>query len=133
MKDSRHSSSTYMESLFLHAVKHNLLFFVLVFFFYLFFLFFFHEYSRFTGQQVKGKTLYHYILSTTSDNFADAQTLARLLLQRAHLCAQLVVGIEQGIFGTRSLETTLSTLALVADVVRRMLKTRVTLGNISRV
>ena len=34
---------------------------------------------------------------------------------------------------TRSLEFTLSRFALVAAVVRRMLKTRVTLGNISRV
>ena len=36
-------------------------------------------------------------------------------------------------FGKRSLEFILSTLALVAAVVWRMLKTRVTLGNISRV
>ena len=38
-----------------------------------------------------------------------------------------------GPFGTYYLEFTLSALALVAAVVRRMLKTRVTLGNISRV
>ena len=36
-------------------------------------------------------------------------------------------------FGTGTLEFTLSTLALVAVVVRRMLQARVTLGNISRV
>ena len=36
-------------------------------------------------------------------------------------------------FGKRSLEFILSTLALVDAVVWRMLKTRVTLGNISRV
>ena len=36
-------------------------------------------------------------------------------------------------FGKRSLEFILSTLALVAAVVWRMLKTWVTLGNISRV
>ena len=47
--------------------------------------------------------------------------------------AELAARIEHGTFGTRSLEFTLSTLALVAAVVRRMLKTRVTLGNISRV
>ena len=45
----------------------------------------------------------------------------------------LAAGIERRTFGTCSLEFTLSTLALVAAVVRRMLKTRVTLGNISRV
>ena len=37
MKDSRHSSSTYKESLFLHVVRHILLFFVLVFFSVFFF------------------------------------------------------------------------------------------------
>ena len=41
-------------------------------------------------------------------------------------------GIERGTFGIRSLEFILSTLALVAAV-RRMLKIRVTLGNISGV
>ena len=41
--------------------------------------------------------------------------------------------IEHETFGTRSLECTLSTLALPAAVVRQILKTRVTLGNISRV
>ena len=40
------------------------------------------------------------------------------------------VGIEHGTFGAGSLEFTLSTLALVAAIVR-MLKTRVTLGNVS--
>ena len=51
MKDSRRSSSTCTESLFLHVVKYNLLF--------LFFFLpgFFHEYSRFTGQQVKGEAI----------------------------------------------------------------------------
>ena len=128
MKDSRHSSFTYTEGLFFHVVKHNLLF---LFLFYSIW-FFFHEYSRFTGQQVKGR-LTPYFLSTFSTHFTNTQTLAGLLLQRAHLCAQLAAGIEHGTFGTRSLEFTLSTLALVAAVVRRMLKTRVTLGNISRV
>ena len=45
----------------------------------------------------------------------------------------MAAGIEHGTFGIRSLEFSLSKLALVAAVVRRMLKTRVTLGNISRV
>ena len=127
MKDSRRSSSTYTESLFLHVVKHNLLF-----------LFFFLSGFSFTNIHDSQdsrcrRRLPPYIFSTTSTRFTDTQTLAGLLLQRAHLCAQLAAGIEHGIFGTRSLEFTLSTLALVAAVVRRMLKTRVTLGNISRV
>ena len=54
MKNSRRSSSTYTESLFLHLVKYNLLFFVLVFFFL---SGFFLQYSRFTGQQVKWETI----------------------------------------------------------------------------
>ena len=56
MKYSRPSLSTYTESLFLHVVKHNLL---LLFSFVLFFSIwlFFHEYSRFTGQQVKGEAI----------------------------------------------------------------------------
>ena len=54
-------------------------------------------------------------------------------MQRAHLCAWLAAGIEHGTFGTRFLEFTLSTTALVAAADRRILKTRVTLGNISRV
>ena len=41
--------------------------------------------------------------------------------------------MENETLGTRSLELTLSKLALVAAVVGRMLKTRVALGNISRV
>ena len=52
MKDWRRSSSTYTESLFLHAVKHNLF----VFCFFSIWLFF-QEYSRFTRQQVKGKAI----------------------------------------------------------------------------
>ena len=54
MKDSRRSSSTYTESLFLYVIKHNLLF-LLLFFFSIWL--FFHEYSRFTGQQVKGEAI----------------------------------------------------------------------------
>ena len=45
----------------------------------------------------------------------------------------MAVGIEHETCGTRFLEFTLSTLALVAAAVRKMLKTRVILGNISRV
>ena len=43
---------------------------------------------------------------------------------QAHLYAWLAAGIEPGTFVTRSLEFTLSTFALVAAVVRGMLKTR---------
>ena len=71
MKDSRRSSSTYTDSLFLHAEKLNLIF------------------------------LFQFFFSTR-------------------------------IFGLHSFEFTLSTFALVAAVVRRMLKTQVTPGNISR-
>ena len=77
-KDSRSFSSTYTESFFLHASKHNLLFFSI--------WLFFHEYSRFT---------FSYILSTTSTRFTNTYTLAGLLLQIAHICAQLAAGIEQ--------------------------------------
>ena len=69
--------------------------------------------------------------------------MAALLLQRAHLCAKLAAELEPGTFGflvqvanhyaTHSIKVALYTLALVAVVVRRMLKTRVTRGNISHV
>ena len=44
----RHSSSTYTKSLFLHVVKHNLLFFCSIWLFFL-------EDSIFTGPQMKGR------------------------------------------------------------------------------
>ena len=56
MKYSRRSSSTYKESLFLHVVKHDLLFLFLFFSISVFF----HECSRFTGQQVKGDAIFLY-------------------------------------------------------------------------
>ena len=56
MKDSRRSSSTYTESLFLHLVKYNLIFLFYYYFFFSIWLFF-YEYSRFTGQQVKWETI----------------------------------------------------------------------------
>ena len=112
MKDSKRSSSTYTESLFLHVVKHN--FFFLFQFFFL--SVFFNEYSRFTRQQLKGQTLSAYILSATSTCFTGTYTLAGLLLQKTDLCAQLAAGIKHEIFGTSSLEFTLSTLVLVAAV-----------------
>ena len=54
-------------------------------------------------------------------------------MQIVYFCAELVAWIEHGTFGTRSLELTLTALPLVAAVVRKVLKTRVLLGNISRV
>ena len=45
----------------------------------------------------------------------------------------MAVRIEHETFGTRSLEFALSRRALVSAVLRRMLKTRVTLENISHV
>ena len=122
MKDSRRSSSTIHQK---SVVTHNSLFFPT--------WFFFHEYSRFTTQQGKGQRLPPYILSITFTRLTGIQTLARLLLQRAHISAQLAPGIEQGTFGTRSLAFTLSTIALVAVAVRRMRKIRVTLGSNCRV
>ena len=89
IKDSRYSSSTYTKSLFLH-VKHNLLFLFLLFFSI---WLFFHEYSWFTGQQVKGEAIslypfYHFhpfhshldiswIISTESSSLRIAGTRNR--------------------------------------------------------
>ena len=90
----------------------------------------FHEYSRFTRQQEKGEaiSLYHFY---------------HFHLFHRHLYISRVIAAESSplrtsahhepLSITRSLEFTYSTLAVVAVVVRRMLKTRVTLGNISHV
>ena len=128
MKYSRRSSSKNTESLFLHVAKRNLLF-LFQFFFYLGF------FSRiFTIHRTEDERGDYFLMSFCHFYpFHGHLDIAGLLLQRAHICAQLAAGIEHGIFGTRSLEFILSTLALVAAVFRRMLKTRVTLGNISRV
>ena len=79
MKYSRLSSSTYNESLFLHVVKHDLLFL---------FLFFFLSQSSFTNVHHSQDSrwrgmLSSYILSTRSTCLTDTWTLARLLLHRA--------------------------------------------------
>ena len=118
MKDSRRCSST--KSLFLHVITHNSLFFLPGFSF--------TNILDLQDSRLRGR-LSLYILSTTSTRSTGIQTLAGLLLQRAHISAQLAPGIKHGTFGTRSLEFTLSTFALVAAVVRRMLKTLVKLGN----
>ena len=65
------------------------------------------------------------------------------MLQRAYLCPKLAAELQPGAFGvlmqvdnhqaTHSVEFALYTLAVVVAVVRRMLKTRVTLRNISLV
>ena len=55
MKVQDTSSSTYTESLFLNVVKHNFLF--LFFFFFFSTWVYLHEYSRFTGQQVKEESI----------------------------------------------------------------------------
>ena len=104
MKDSKLSSSTYTESLFLHLAKHNLLFF-----FYLAFLS-----QIFMIHQTAGEGRCHLLIFFLPLPPAS-QTLAELLLQRARLCAQLAARIQHGTFGTCSLEFALSklTLALV--------------------
>ena len=148
MKEVRPSSPITLRSLFLYC-KAELAFYFLLFFgglfvcfFGVFFWVFFHEYHDLKDSRGRGR-LSLYILSTTSFRFTDTQILAKLLLQRTHRCVQLAAGLKSGTFGflsqvanhsaSRFLNFSLSTLALVADAVRDMLKTRVTLGNISLV
>ena len=84
MEDSRCSSFTYTESLFLRVAKHNLLF---LFQFFFSIWLFSHKHSLYILyifiSLVSFTSLY--ILSTTSTRFTDSRTLAGLLLQRAHL------------------------------------------------
>ena len=82
IKDSRRSLSTYTESLFLHVVKHNLLFFVFIF------LSGFSVTNIHDSQdsRLRGR-LSPYILSTSSTRFTETWILPGLLLQRAHLSA----------------------------------------------
>ena len=139
MKELRHSSLTILRKLFLHAVKQNS-------------LFIFVSLSRFSSTNIhnlqdnryKGReAIYLYILSTASIHSRDTQTLVGLLLQRAHLCAQLTAGLKPGTFvfltqvanhqPTRSLEFALPKIALVAIAISRMLKTWETLQIISGV
>ena len=124
MKDSRRSSSTIYQESVLTCCNAKFAFFST-------WLFFANIYDLQDSRR-RGKLSPHN-LSTTSTRFTGTQALAGLLVQRANISAQLAPGIEQGTFGTLSLEFTLSTLALVAAAVGRMLKTQVTLGNISRV
>ena len=83
MKDSRCSSLTYTESLFLRVVKHNLLFcFSFFFSIWLFFS------QTFVIDRIAGEGGDYLITSFLPLSPAsDTCTLAGLLLQRAHLCA----------------------------------------------
>ena len=94
---------------------------------------FFYEYSRFTEQQVKVEAISLY-------PFYHFYPLHRHLNISWVIAAEsLPLGIAgsrnrtQNLWYTLSRIHSLSALPLVAAVVRRMLKTRVTLGNISRV
>ena len=127
MRDLRRSSTTYAKSLFLHVVKHNFLF---LFFFSVWV--FFQEYSRFPGQEMKGEAISLY-------PFYHFHLLYRQLgiswVIAAESSPLRIAGSRNRTWNTLCytlLEFTLSTLALLAAVVRKMLKTRVTLGNISR-
>ena len=131
MKDSRRSSSTYTESLFLHLVKYNLLFlFQFCFFFYL------------------GFFLRIFTIHRTADEVGDYLLISVLSLQPALQTLRHQLGycrreltFAHGWQPESNMESLVhvlqnslfSTLALVSAVVRRMLKTWVTLGNISRV
>ena len=132
MKDSRRSSSTYNESLFLHVVKHNLLFlflFVCLFFFYLAFLSWIFTIHRTAGEE-GGYSLFP---------FYPFHPLHR------HLDISWVIAIESEplrIAGSRNQTWTLwYTLFTIHSFYTctsscccywRMLKIQVTLGNISR-
>ena len=145
MKELRPSSPIILRMSVLVYCKAELAFYFLLFFggflcLFVFIWVFFHEYHELKDSRSRGRlSLYNFF--TTCFRFTNAQALAKLLLQRAHLCAKLAAGLEPGTFGflsqvtnyssTRFLIFSLSTLALVAVVVRSMLKTRVTLGNIS--
>ena len=146
MKELRPSSPIILRMSVLVYCKAELAFYFLLFlgaFFVCLFVFiwiFFHEYHELKDSMSRGRlSLYNFFIPCF--RFTNAQALAKLLLQRAHLCAKLAAGLEPGTFGflsqvtyyssTRFLIFSLSTLALVAVVVWSMLKTRVTLGNIS--
>ena len=102
-----------------------------IFFFYLFF-FFFQKYPQFTGHQEKEETISLY-------------SFKHFRLFHRHLDISWVIAAENSplhIAGSRNCTWNLwytlfgihlSTLALVAVDVKRMLKTRVTMGNIYRV
>ena len=82
MKDSRRSSSTYTESLFLHVVKHNLLFLFL--FFYLAFLSRIFTIHRTAGEGGGYLLIFFLPLPPASQTMRHH---LMLLLHKAHLCA----------------------------------------------
>ena len=125
MKDSRRSSSAYTKSLLSHVVKHNLV--LLFFFLYLVFL------------------VRIFTIKRTAAEGGDCLLISFLPLQSTSLGISWVIAADSSplrIGGCRNrtwnlwhtlFRLTLSTLALVAAALREMLKTQVTLGNISRV
>ena len=138
MKELRHSSLTILRKFFLHAVKQDS-------------LFIFVSLSGFSSTNIynlqdnryKGReaiSLYPFYRFHSLQGHLD---ISRVILQRAHLCAQLTAGLKPGTFvfltqvanhqPTRSLEFALPKIALVAAVISRMLKTWETLQNISGV
>ena len=126
--DVRHerSLSTCTESLFLHVVKHDL-----------FFLFFcsiwllFHKYSRFTGQQVKWEFVSLYLFYHFHPLHRHLDIIWVIVADRLPLrmagSRNRTWDLWHTLFRIHSFYT-----ALLAAVVRKILKTRVTLGNISR-
>ena len=118
MKDARRSSPTYTKSLLLHVLKHNLLF--LLFFCFVFHLAFL---SRiFTIHRTPGK----------GGGYLFISFLPILPLHRPLDISWVIAAESSPLCIADSRNQTWNTiLALVAGVVRRMLKTWVTLGNIS--
>ena len=70
-----------------------------------FFFFFLSGFSFTTiheSQDCRGRgRLFLELLTTTSTRFTDTYTLTGRLLQTAHLCTQVAVGLEPGTFGFR--------------------------------
>ena len=97
-------------------------------FFFLVYLAFFERIITINRTAAEGGA---YLLIFFLPILPTSQTLAGLLLQRAHLCSKLAAGIKHRTFGTCSLELSFSILARVTVVVGNLLKTLVTLGNIS--
>ena len=127
MKDSRRFSSTYLKSLFLHVVQHNLLFLL---FFFLCFFFFLSGFSLANIQDYRiAPEGGRYLLIS----FLPLPLASQTLRHQLSCCCRELTSVHswQSESNMDPLLHALSTLALVAAVFRRMLKTRVTLGNIS--
>ena len=127
MKDSRRFLSPYIEILLVHVVKHNLLF--LFFFLYLPFVSRIFTIHRAAGEGRRAISLYSFCHFYPLDRqFGIIWVIAA---EGSPLRKTGSRNRAWELF-TRSLEFTFSILALVAAIVRKMDKTRVTLGNISR-